>query len=108
MHSADEKGLRDEFKVSTALPYSILTVPRARLIHQPLLTTPLSSLRTLLTALRFLMNPAPTAGPNVDFPDIILANGPATAAIFILAAIILRFFNIRRMSFARKVKDGVC
>ncbi|KAL9097257.1 MAG: hypothetical protein Q9165_000684 [Trypethelium subeluteriae] len=67
--------------------YEIKTVPRARQIHQPLLTTPLSSLRTLLTCFPLLLYPSP--------PDLILTNGPATATILIFASLLLRFFDIR-------------
>ncbi|KAH6639518.1 oligosaccharide biosynthesis protein Alg14 like-domain-containing protein [Boeremia exigua] len=69
--------------------YTIHPIPRARAIHQPLLTTPLTALRTLLAALPLL---CPRSAPP---PDLILTNGPATSAIIILAALILRFFNVR-------------
>ncbi|KAL9065755.1 MAG: hypothetical protein Q9157_007365, partial [Trypethelium eluteriae] len=67
--------------------YEIKTVPRARQIHQPLLTTPFSSLRTLLTCFPLLLYPSP--------PDLILTNGPATATILIFASLLLRFFDIK-------------
>lgn len=78
--------------------FTIRTVPRARRIHQTLLTTPLSCLQTLISALKILTTPpsGPRHSTPSDLPDIILTNGPATAAIMILAALILRFFDIRR------------
>ena len=66
--------------------YSIHTVPRARQIHQSLLTSPLSSLRCLFACLKLLHG-----HPN-GHPDLILTNGPATSLILILAATILRYF----------------
>ncbi|CAF9914492.1 UDP-N-acetylglucosamine transferase subunit [Imshaugia aleurites] len=66
--------------------YSIHTVPRARQIHQSLLSSPLSSLRCLCACLRLLY-----WHPN-GYPDLILTNGPATSLILILAATILRYF----------------
>ena len=66
--------------------FSIHTVPRARHIHQPLPTTPLTSLHCLLSCLHLLSH-----HPH-GYPDLILTNGPATALILILAATLIRFF----------------
>ncbi|OAL48735.1 Alg14-domain-containing protein [Pyrenochaeta sp. DS3sAY3a] len=87
--------------------YTIATIPRARHIHQSLLTTPLSCLRTLLFSFSPLLtapspnpNPLPTPQPPPSpssraLPSLILTNGPATAVIVILAALLLRFFDVR-------------
>jgi beta-1,4-N-acetylglucosaminyltransferase len=85
--------------------YNISLIPRARKIHQSLLTTPLSALSTLLASIPILLS-APPLLPNApsttayeraadDLPDLIITNGPATAVIVILASLILRFFDIR-------------
>lgn len=68
--------------------YSIHTVPRARSVHQSLLSTPLTSLHCLYTCLLLLHN-----HPH-GYPDLILTNGPATSLILILASTILRFFAL--------------
>jgi beta-1,4-N-acetylglucosaminyltransferase len=91
--------------------YSIALVPRARKIHQPLYTTPVSCLRTLAATLRLLSRPPSvvvggsggggTAGPVSSVPDLILANGPATSAIVILASLVLRFFDLSGQGHAR-------
>lgn len=65
--------------------YSIHTVPRARRIHQSLLTTPLSSYYCLGACLSLLLS------HHEGLPDLILTNGPATALIMILASTILRY-----------------
>ncbi|KAF3032604.1 UDP-N-acetylglucosamine transferase subunit [Didymella heteroderae] len=76
--------------------YTIATVPRARRIHQPLYTTPFSALQTLLAAFTpLLATPTSATAMASDLPDLIITNGPATAVILILAAFLLRFFNIR-------------
>ena len=85
--------------------YNIAIVPRARKIHQPLLTTPLScfwtlyaSFTPLLRAPPLLPNQPPTApyeSAAADLPDLIITNGPATGVIMILASFILRFVNWR-------------
>ena len=66
--------------------FSIHVVPRAREIHQSLLSTPVSSLRCLYACLILLYNHAN------GYPDLILTNGPATSLILILASTIIRFF----------------
>ena len=67
--------------------YTLATVPRARNIHQPLCTVPLSALRCLYAAFAPLLAPSP--------PALILTNGPATGVLVVLAAFVLRFFDIR-------------
>lgn len=66
--------------------YTIATIHRARKIHQPLLTTPFSSLRCLRDSLRVLRQ-------HDRYPDLILTNGPGTGVIVVLASIILLFFG---------------
>lgn len=70
----------------------IVTVPRARRIHQPLFTAPISSLQCMFACLSLL---AQCSDPERDFPDLILCNGPATATILVFASVLLRFFDIR-------------
>ncbi|KAF1849887.1 glycosyltransferase family 1 protein [Cucurbitaria berberidis CBS 394.84] len=94
--------------------YNIAIVPRARKIHQPLLTTPLSCLWTLycsftplLRAPPFLPDQQPTTpyeAAAADLPDLIITNGPATAVIIILASLILRFLNWRGANSRSKCK----
>lgn len=67
--------------------FSIHVLPRARRIHQPLLTTPYTSLQTLFTGLMLLL--------SQPYPNLIITNGPGTGVIVVLASMILRFFNIR-------------
>lgn len=75
--------------------YRIAMVPRARRIHQPLYTTPFSALQTLLAAFAPLLSRPRSAARGADLPDLIVANGPATAVILVLAALVLRFFDVR-------------
>ena len=82
----DYLGKKEEKKGGGNDGFSIQVVPRARRIHQSLLSTPLSSLRCLYACLVLLYN-----HPN-GYPDLILTNGPATSLILILASTIIRFF----------------
>lgn len=71
--------------------WTVRAVPRARRIHQPLLTTPLSSLMCLYACICVLLQEERQHG----LPDLILTNGPATATIMVLASVVVRFFNLR-------------
>ncbi|EMF08516.1 glycosyltransferase family 1 protein [Sphaerulina musiva SO2202] len=73
--------------------FDIQTVPRAREIHQSLLTAPASCLRCFVACVMVLSQY--TGGPGeLDFPDLILVNGPATGTIVVLASLVLRFFEV--------------
>ncbi|KAF2809693.1 Alg14-domain-containing protein [Mytilinidion resinicola] len=77
--------------------YDIAVVPRARRVHQSLLTAPWSAGRCLWACfgvLRVSGKNGDVVGQEYDYPDLILTNGPATAVIVILAAYILRFFDV--------------
>lgn len=65
--------------------YTIKTVPRAREIHQSLLSAPISCLKCLWACMTILT--------EKGCPDIILCNGPATATILVFTSVILRFVN---------------
>ncbi|KAK5689012.1 UDP-N-acetylglucosamine transferase subunit [Elasticomyces elasticus] len=91
--------------------YEIVTVPRAREIHQSLYTSPMSSLACLQACRDILMKHttdtrdghAGEAG-KVDFPDLILCNGPATATVLVFASVLLRFFDVRGCSTRGKMR----
>lgn len=74
--------------------YSLHFVPRARKIHQSLLTTPLSSLQCFIACIKFLNSGPCSAVYRDNYPDLILTNGPATSVLVLLAALILRFFAL--------------
>ena len=79
---AEEKEATHTARTGT---YEIKTIPRARRVHQPLFTTPISSLRCLNSCVRLL---------NTSKPDLILTNGPRSPVILNLAPIIIRFFTL--------------
>ncbi|EHY55913.1 UDP-N-acetylglucosamine transferase subunit [Exophiala dermatitidis] len=76
--------------------YNIVTVHRARKVHQSILTTPVSSLLCLWDCIGVLRGKKTTRrqGHSRLYPDLILTNGPGTGVIVILASIILRFFGL--------------
>ena len=73
--------------------YDIVTVPRARNIHQSLLTTPFSALRCLSACINVVRRPS-IAGTGLTFPDLILTNGPGTGVCVITAAYLFRFLGV--------------
>ncbi|KAI9676777.1 MAG: UDP-N-acetylglucosamine transferase subunit [Trizodia sp. TS-e1964] len=84
--AAFEERLKYARQAPKSSSYLITIVPRARRIHQPLYTTPVSAFKCLASCLSILYtNP----------PDLIMTNGPGTAVCVILAALILRFFAVR-------------
>ncbi|KAM0715499.1 hypothetical protein Q7P37_008997 [Cladosporium fusiforme] len=79
--------------------YEIVTVPRARKIHQSIYTAPISCAQTFLACWRLLRKDVPADGGSGsvggrDFPDLVLVNGPATATVLVLATLALRFWNV--------------
>lgn len=90
----------NELETHTTGKAAIITVPRARAIHQSVFTAPITSLRCMLACLIVLLNVQGDDG----FPDVILCNGPATATILVLTSILLRFFNVRGCETSGKMR----
>lgn len=94
---------------SSRSSWDIATVHRAREIHQPLYTTPVSCLKCLWDCMQALRGthrdlkstsngarskPGGGGAATTPYPDLILTNGPATAVILILASMVLMFFGL--------------
>ncbi|KAJ9646159.1 uncharacterized protein PV06_01990 [Exophiala oligosperma] len=81
----------------TSTNYDVVTVPRARRVHQSILTAPWTSLKCLLDCIdvlkgrhRDLKTPS---GRQRGYPDLIMTNGPGTGVIVVIASVILLFFG---------------
>lgn len=77
--------------------FDVITVPRARRVHQSYLTAPFSTLQCFWACMLILCGRHPDQKKLPwDYisvhPDIIFSNGPAVAVCMILAAKIIRFF----------------
>lgn len=76
--------------------FNILTVPRARKVHQSYLTAPFSTMQCFWTCLAILRGHHPDQQLPKEYispyPDLILTNGPATAVCVVVAAKLIRFF----------------
>jgi len=75
--------------------YQILTIPRARRVHQSLLTLPVTALRSLLVSFYYVTLAPRLLGDSfrVDV-DVLLLNGPGTCFVLCLAAYINRFLGL--------------
>ena len=82
--------------------YDIVTVPRARDIHQSLLTTPFSCVRCMVSCWSILTKY--TDRRVKDYPDLIFCNGPATATVMVFTSILLRLFNVESASSRNKMR----
>ncbi|KAH0536086.1 hypothetical protein FGG08_007013 [Glutinoglossum americanum] len=97
---AGHAGEEDEMRGKR---YEIFTVPRARNIHQSLLTTPFSSLNCCLSCFHVLRGTANSnstnnkipSPPQHQYPDLILCNGPGTAVCVIFTSLLLKYFGVR-------------
>ncbi|KAJ5959712.1 uncharacterized protein N7479_006862 [Penicillium vulpinum] len=76
--------------------YTIVTVPRARRVHQSYLTAPFSTLQCFWACLNVLRGLHPDQKLPKEYsslyPDLILTNGPATALCVVAGAKLIRFF----------------
>lgn len=84
----------DEKNVIIPSSYSLHLVPRARKVHQSLLSAPLSSLQCFIACILFLNSGTSSSAFRNNYPDLILINGPATSVLVLLAALFLRFFAL--------------
>jgi beta-1,4-N-acetylglucosaminyltransferase len=92
-----ERAREFEDGLGSAGSYEIVTIPRARRVHQGLLTTPITALQCFIACFRLLLHRSPSPASSkllYPYPDAIVTNGPGTAVIVVLATILLRFFDI--------------
>ena len=76
--------------------YDIVTVRRARRVHQTLLTAPWSTLQCLWDCTKVLQGTHPQQPRGHGYPDLILTNGPGTGVCVVLASIVLLCLGLSR------------
>lgn len=70
--------------------YYLLSLPRARRVGQPLLSTMVSVLKTLyIASLRLFLIPL-LKNPRRPFVDLLIVNGPGTCVVLVLVSYIRR------------------
>jgi beta-1,4-N-acetylglucosaminyltransferase len=117
----EEKGEREKEKEKEKgntgpKHYDIVVIPRARAVHQSLLSTPVSAARCFGAAMRPLLgwstatatstSASTSTSPSLATspPSLIITNGPGTAVVVVLGALLLRFFNIRGVESAGRCR----
>lgn len=80
-----------DFEIETV--YDVSVIPRARKIHQSLLTTPISALHCLISCFHVLYAPQGKIASSPRYPDLIITNGPGTAVCVVWASLLLRFIG---------------
>jgi len=73
--------------------YCILTIPRARRVHQSLLTTPLSAFFSLIACI-YHLSFLPLA-KNHRWADILILNGPGTCFVLCITVYLNKFFGLQ-------------
>ncbi|KAH9839525.1 glycosyltransferase family 1 protein [Rhodofomes roseus] len=73
-------------------PYTILTIPRARRVHQPIYTTPVTATRSLLACI-YHVTLIPLVA-RTSFADVLVLNGPGTCFILCLAVLLNQILGI--------------
>jgi len=76
--------------------YLIVTIPRARRVHQPLFSTPPSALWSLLVCIYYLtIKPICSLQMQTRMlTDVLILNGPGTCTTLCMAVIFNRFFGL--------------
>ncbi|PWN19598.1 Alg14-domain-containing protein [Microstroma glucosiphilum] len=78
--------------------YSIVTLPRARDVHQPWLTTPFSVVKSLKAAYECTAPRSPSGsqgGAEEPFADLLLMNGPGTCVPLLLSMYLHQLASFR-------------
>ena len=93
-----------EYQQKDAQQFSILVIPRARRVHQPLLTTPPTALRSLLATIYHLSVIPLRSGVSTPFADVLLLNGPGTCCTLCVAVFVSR---VRAMDTSNELSEAI-
>ncbi|ORX40768.1 oligosaccharide biosynthesis protein Alg14 like-domain-containing protein [Kockovaella imperatae] len=88
---ANVEGTQPETQTSD---YTILSLPRARRVGQPLLSTAMSTFKTILVALWHTFLLPLLQRPEEPWVDLLLVNGPGTCVVLVLVTYIRRFLGL--------------
>ncbi|KAK1836133.1 glycosyltransferase [Podospora conica] len=90
-----ECNIKDAFPDRRGGTFDVFEISRARAVHQPLYTAPLTCLMSAAHAVHALtsdpvLRPANTYGDQFKYPHLVVTNGPATGFIVAMAAHVLK------------------
>ncbi|KAJ7346689.1 glycosyltransferase family 1 protein [Mycena albidolilacea] len=88
--SAQKTCELESSKETTTCPaqYTLLTIPRARRVHQSLVTTPPTALYSLLLCIYYI------TFARTSFADVLILNGPGTCFVLCIAVYVNKFFGL--------------
>ncbi|WWC64392.1 uncharacterized protein I303_107002 [Kwoniella dejecticola CBS 10117] len=75
--------------------YTILPLPRARKVAEPLLSTLISASKTFLVAFWCIFLEPLLRNPKEPFAEVLLINGPGTCVVLVLISYIRRILGLR-------------
>ncbi|KIY73109.1 glycosyltransferase family 1 protein [Cylindrobasidium torrendii FP15055 ss-10] len=82
----------EESKFPNSRNFECIVVPRARRVHQSIVSTPPTALRSLFACIK-LMTMSPLLGAST-VPDVLILNGPGTCLILCLAVYVSKFLGL--------------
>lgn len=75
--------------------YTLLTIPRARRVHQPLITTVPTAIISFFNCVDHVtMQPMLSPGDSRPFADVLILNGPGTCFVLCAAVYVNKFFGL--------------
>ncbi|KAJ7178486.1 glycosyltransferase family 1 protein [Mycena crocata] len=93
--SAQKASDLESSKATTTCParYAIVVIPRARRLHQPLITTPPTALYSLLSCI-YHVTIAHSLCRQPSFADVLILNGPGTCFVLCIAVYVNKFWGL--------------
>ena len=89
-----ERNMADVVGSGVENCYAIVTVRRARRVHQGVLTAPWTTMRCLWDCVKLLRGTEPDHRSRCDYPDLVLTNGPGTGVCVVAACLLLLFLGL--------------
>jgi len=88
------ESFKDHSSATSTGKFAIVTIPRARRVHQSFLTTPLTTVVSLLKCI-YLVTFAPLVRSSKAISaDVLLVNGPGTCFILCIAVCLNKFLRL--------------
>ncbi|KAJ6593963.1 oligosaccharide biosynthesis protein Alg14-like protein, partial [Mycena capillaripes] len=87
--SAQKAAELELSKATCPAQYTILSIPRARHVHQPMVTAPPTAFYSLLSCIYHI-----TFAHIPSFADVLILNGPGTCFVLCIAVYFSRFLGV--------------
>jgi len=87
-------GLESQKASSNKTEYTLLTIPRARRVHQPLITTVPTAIISFLNCVDHITMQPMLSGDSRPFADVLILNGPGTCFVLCIAVYVNKFLGL--------------